>query len=224
MFGKTLLISGGRVDLEFAKEYVSAQTYDTVVCADSGLEAAYALELSVNYIMGDFDSVSPEILQKYQEKKVAGSLAAEFVQYPTAKDATDTHMVLEWLTEQYPSEITILGATGGRMDHLLANINILMKPLSYGIPAYIIDPNNRLYLADHSLVLHREKLFGKYISLQPLTEKVYPVTLRGFEYGLEEYTLTIGDSRGVSNELRKDAEAACITFQEGILIIIESRD
>lgn len=58
--------------------------------------------------------------------------AAKFVQYPKAKDYTDTQMVLEWILSEGASEITILGATGGRLDHFLSNLNILMKPLKQG--------------------------------------------------------------------------------------------
>lgn len=224
MFGKTLIFSGGKINLDFAREYLSQYNFDTVVCADSGLETAYRLGVDVHFVMGDFDSVSPELLKQYQEKKIPGSEQIQFIQYPKEKDATDTHMVLDWVAEKFPAEIVILGATGGRIDHMLANINILMKPLSYGIPAYIVDENNRMYLLDHSHVIRREELFGKYISLQPLTEEVFSVYLRGFKYELNGYTLTIGDSRGISNELKDDAEAALIEFGEGVLIVIESRD
>lgn len=223
VLGKTLLISGGVTDIGFAAKYLSQNSFDTIVCADFGLEAAYALHLPVDYIMGDFDSVSPEILEYYRHPKGTHT-TAEFMQYPAAKDATDTEMAIRWLVEQKPDEITILGATGGRLDHLLANINILMCPLEAGIPAFIIDPYNRLFLAGHSVKLLRENLYGKYISLQPLTEQVYPVTLRGLKYGLEDYTLTIGNSRAVSNEIAEDADIVEIAFTEGVLIIIESRE
>ena len=73
-------------------------------------------------------------------------------------------MVLEWILSEGASEITILGATGGRLDHFLSNLNILMKPLKQGIPAYIVDSHNRLYLIDGETTLHREQVFGKYIS------------------------------------------------------------
>lgn len=110
------------------------------------------------------------------------------------------------------------------MDHFLSNLNILMKPLKQGIPAYIVDSHNRLYLIDGETTLHREQVFGQYISLQPLSEKVYPVTLTGFQYGLKDYTLTYGDGRAISNEFAPEAQTATISFTHGELIVIESRD
>ena len=70
MLGKVLLITGGKVNMDFAEEYTASQEYDTVVCADSGLNTAYRLGMPVHYFMGDFDSVSPEILEAYREGKV----------------------------------------------------------------------------------------------------------------------------------------------------------
>ena len=95
---------------------------------------------------------------------------------------------------------------------------------SQGIPAYIVDSHNRLYLIDGETTLHREQVFGKYISLQPLSEEVYPVTLTGFQYGLKDYTLTYGDGRAISNEFAPEAQTATISFTHGELIVIESRD
>ena len=61
IFNKTLIISGGKTDIDFAKEYLEKHQFDTVVCADSGLNTAYALGLKVDYFMGDFDSVSSDV-------------------------------------------------------------------------------------------------------------------------------------------------------------------
>jgi len=224
MLGRTLIISGGVVDIGFAKEYLKDMEFDTVVCADSGLDSAYRLGLPVHYAMGDFDSVSSEAREGYQCEIPVGGVHTEFVAYPPEKDATDTHIVLDWVTEHLPEAIIILGATGKRLDHFLANLNILLKPLSYGIPAYIVDKYNKIYMMDHSGVLQKKDLFGKYISLIPFTHEVTGVCLRGFRYELENRTLVFGDSIGVSNEMGEGKDCALIKFDEGILVVTESRD
>lgn len=224
MAKRVLLFSGGKIDLEFAAEYLQKQKFDMVVCADSGLNAAYHLGVPVDYIMGDFDSVATEVLERYRCGKVGNSADVEFIQYPREKDATDTEMVIEWILDRDASEIVILGATGGRLDHFLANLNLLMLPLARRVPAWLIDKNNKICLVDSDYTIRRQELFGKYISLQPLTEKVTGVTLRGFQYLLDDFTMTIGSSRGVSNEMAENADAATITFRKGILIVVESRD
>lgn len=223
MIGRTLIIGGGDCDIAFAKEYLSENTFDTILCADSGLDIAYALKLEVQYAMGDFDSASKEAYAWYQTKVHSNNVKTEFLSYPPEKDATDMHLVLDWAVEHLPEEIVILGATGKRMDHFMANVNVLMKPLSYGIDAYIIDKYNCIYLMDHSRVIHRDRAYGKYISFLPLTEEVTSVYLRGFRYELNGQTLTIGDSIGVSNELAQGAEAGLVEFGEGVFVVIESR-
>lgn len=222
MFGKTLIIAGGIVNIEFAQGYLADTAIDTVVCADSGLDTAYRLGMPVDYVMGDFDSASEEAVEHYRSGENA--VQTKFVTYPSEKDATDTHIVLDWVVEQLPTEIIILGATGRRLDHFLANVNILTKPLAYGIPASILDENNRIYLMDHSRVIHREEMFGKYISFIPFTEEVSAVYLRGFKYELNGQNLTIGDSIGVSNEMGEGEDAALVEFGDGIFIVVESRD
>lgn len=224
MAEKFLMIAGGEIDIPFAEDYVETHPFDKIVCADAGLEAASALHLSVDYVMGDFDSVSGELLEKYRDKNISESRGVQFVQYPPEKDATDLHLALDWVMERQPEEIVILGATGGRLDHFLANVNILMKPMSQGIPAYIVDRHNKLYLLNHGREIRREEMHGKYISFLPLTERVRKVSLRGFRYELEGQDMMFGDSLGVSNEMAEGCQTARVDFTQGILVVVESRD
>lgn len=226
MFGRTLIISGGKTDICFAKEYLAETSFDTVVCADSGLNAADRLDIVPDYFMGDFDSVSGDVLDKYMDlasgkntKKIP-----EYIKYPVQKDATDTQLVLEFVLSHKPDEIVVLGATGGRLDHLIANINILMLPLKERIPAYIVDKYNRLWLADNDFSVKKECAWGRYISFQPLTQKVLNVSLKGVKYPLNGKDLFLGDSLTVSNEFDENSKEVEVSFDEGILIVTESRD
>ena len=60
------------------------------------------------------------------------------------------------------------------------------------IPCEIIDPHNKIYLIDSKTELEKSNIYGKYISLIPLTSRVFGVTLKGFKYPLQDYTLKIG--------------------------------
>ncbi len=224
MLGRTLVFSGGRYDDSFMKAYLKEQKFDTVVCADSGLDAAFRYEILVDYFMGDFDSVSPFVLKKYQDAFASEKHSAQWIQYPKEKDATDTQLVLEWVVERNPSEIVILGATGGRIDHFLANLNLMMIPLKQHIPAYIVDRNNKIYLIDSETKIKVNDQYGKYISLQPLSQEVTGITLQGMKYPLEDFTMTIGTSLGVSNEIAQNSQEAVIQLKKGILVVIESKD
>lgn len=238
MFGKTLIISGGKTDICFARKYLSENLFNTIVCADSGLNVVDALGIVPDYFMGDFDSVSEDVLEKYMLmasgenlKEVEKGVLKEnskkiptYIKYPAQKDATDTQLVLEFVISHSPTEIVILGATGGRLDHLIANINILILPLKEKIPTYIVDKYNLLWLTDTNCHIKKKDAWGKYISFQPLTEKVSNIRLRGVKYPLDGKDVFLGDSLTVSNEFAEDSEAAEVLFDDGILIITESGD
>lgn len=217
MIGRTLIIGGGDIDYSFAKKYLLEQEFDSVVCADSGLDVADRLGLEVNFLMGDFDSVKEKTLSKFMEKNA-------YIKYPKEKDYTDMHLVLEWTLEQKPSQIVILGATGRRLDHFIANVNILVLALKHKIPTYIIDKYNKLCLINSEYMIYRHSLWGKYISVYPFTEEATGVSLNGFKYPLVCETLQKGGSRTVSNELLDGADKAVISLDKGILIVIESKD
>ena len=224
MAGRTLILGGGVIDYGFAKEYIKGQKFGTIVCADSGLDAAIKLGLDIDFLLGDFDSVQKDTLARFMEENALNSSNTKFARYPAEKDYTDMHLILEWAVEQKPSEIIILGATGGRLDHLVANINILMLPRAHNIPAYIVDRNNKLCLTGSRHVIKREDSHLKYISVYPLTDKVTGVNLQGVKYPLEDAVLEKGGSTTVSNEFAINATEAVVSLDTGILIVIQSGD
>ena len=85
-----------------------------------------------------------------------------------------------------------------------------------------MDERNRIRMIGTGITLEKEKQFGKFVSLIPYTNVVKGLTLTGFKYPLDHYDLKGFCSLGVSNEII--AERAEITFEEGILIVIEARD
>lgn len=225
MSGRILILGGGTIDYDFAKEYIQGQEFDAIVCADSGLDAAKKLGLDIDFLLGDFDSVQKDTLAGFMEANALHGGSTRFARYPAEKDYTDMHLILEWAVEQKPSGIIILGATGGRLDHLLANINILTLPLANNIPAYIIDRNNKLCLTGSRHVIKKEHNSPwKYISVYPLTDKVTGVSLSGVKYPLENALLEKGGSTTISNEFDEDASEAVISLDTGVLIIIQSGD
>ncbi len=188
-----------------------------IIAGDRGLEALYQLKIIPNHVVGDFDSVSPEILKFYKKQS-----QIIFHTYNAEKDNTDTDIALQLAIRLKSSKITIMGALGKRMDHAIANIHILKDALEANIPCQILDEHNRIYLINTSIQLEKDKIYGKYVSLIPLTSTVEGLTLTGFKYPLKDYTLPIGTSLGISNEIVTDT--AHIEMNNGILIVIESRD
>ena len=221
-----LLISGGHVDLEFARNFLKDHAFEKVIAVDGGLEAAYQLNAApLTDIVGDFDTVSPKILEKYKmaAEKENGPVIHEYI---PEKDYTDTDIALK-LAIQYcegngESRIWILGATGTRLDHVLANITMLLLPFRKGICAVIQDEHNRISLLSGHRTIKKNEHFGKYLSLIPLTAKISGVTLEGVKYPLHDHTVSLGESLCVSNEITGDQ--AALWVKEGIAVLLETRD
>ena len=125
-------------------------------------------------------------------------------------------------TTDVSDEVYLLGATGGRLDHFLANLAVLMIPTKLGIRAWILDEKNRITLLREGCSLEKKHTFGKYVSLIPYTDEVTGVALKGFRYLLNGHTFTRDNTLGLSNEI--EDEIAEISFESGILIMILSMD
>lgn len=213
----TLIVSGGNIDLTFLQDYCSNNMIQTIIAVDKGLENLYKLNIIPNHIVGDLDSVDMDIFNYY-----INNPNIQIHKYIPEKDFTDTDIALNLAISLHSTNITIIGAIGTRIDHTLANIHILTTSLNANIPCQIIDRNNKIYLIDKPLTLQKSKTYGKYISLIPLTSSVDELTLKGFKYPLENYSLVVGKSLGVSNEITQDT--ASIELKQGILVVIECKD
>ena len=84
---------------------------------DGGVAFCYRHGILPTRIVGDFDTLDPEILAWYRERTGVGIRV-----YDPVKDATDTQIAVELAMELGSSHITILGGTGTRLDHVLGNI------------------------------------------------------------------------------------------------------
>lgn len=211
----TLIITGGTNDKDFIKEHLEKNQYDIIIAVDKGLEVLDMLKIEPNYIVGDFDSINQEILNKYQNGNF------QIVKLNPEKDLTDTHSSVNLAIQLKSKNIVILGGIGTRIDHTIANIHILKLAVERKIKIKIIDERNEITLINKNVQIKKDENY-KYISLMPLTTEVKEVSLEGFKYPLHKKTLYIGDSLGISNELID--KQAKILLKSGILICIKSKD
>lgn len=212
---RTLILSGGTINTGLLKTVLEEERFQFTIAVDGGLEAADKAGLDVDYIVGDFDSVSRDTMAKYKDKAI-------IKQFPPEKNYTDTHLALELAIEIGGEDLLILGATGTRFDHMQANLHLLVYLLRKKIKAVILDENNRIYLIEEAMHIEKRKAYGPFLSLLPITEKVKGVTLKGFKYPLDKAELSIEGSIGISNEIID--ETGTIELEEGILLVVETKD
>ena len=123
----TVIVSGGMLEEEFARSVLENPEIEFIIGVDRGLEFLYRHEICPNYIVGDFDSVSGEILGYYEkETKVP------IRKFNPVKDASDTEIALRLCLDLGRKNILILGATGNRIDHIWANVQCLKIGLDAG--------------------------------------------------------------------------------------------
>lgn len=217
---QSLIISGGSLDKEFALSYISQYSFAFTVAADRGMDFFFEHKIIPNYIVGDFDSADPEILQYFQN--LSEGQRPEILQFEPEKDETDTELAIRIALQHGCDDIHLLGAMGSRMDHMLGNLHLLGAAMKQGVACRMVDKNNRIRMVCRGMSLRREEQYGNYVSLFPFTPQVKGLTLTGFQYPLKDYTLECYHSLGVSNEII--AEEAEISFQEGVLLVVESKD
>lgn len=212
---KTLIVTGGKFNKKFAVSFLEKNKYDYVIAVDRGLLHCESIGIIPNVIVGDFDSYEGVDLSLYEKQGVT------IRRYQPEKDDTDTEIAIKHAIEMN-SDMDILGGTGGRIDHLLANIHNLLIALEKGVTARLIDEGNIIYLKNSSFEINEDECIGKYISFIPFAGVVKGIKLKGFKYLLDGYNLKPGASRCISNEL---VEAkGVVEFDEGCLIVVNSKD
>ncbi|CAG9611135.1 Thiamine pyrophosphokinase [Bacillus rhizoplanae] len=209
------ILAGGPVECcaDFSK-YESEEVVWAAV--DRGVYHLMQLGIIPQVAFGDYDSVTEEELVWMQKQK------RDLHIVPKEKDQTDLEIAINWALEQESEQIRIFGATGGRLDHSLANIQMLLKGLQANVNMSIVDYKNEISVKESGTYTVEENSLFPYISFVPVTEIVTGITLRGFKYPLTDKTIKWGSTLCISNELV--AEKGTFSFTSGILMVIRSTD
>ncbi len=194
---------------------------ELVVAADGGARLATELGLRIDLWVGDGDSLDPDALDALRRAGVPLVVAA------TDKDESDTELALLAVLDRGATEVTILGALGGRrFDHAFANVGLLTHPRLEWRAARLLDGRTRVSLVTapgpggEAVRRPLPGRAGDIVSLLPLGDRVAGVTTEGLRYPLRDEPLETGPARGLSN-VRERSDAA-VTVRHGRLLIVES--
>lgn len=188
------------------------------VGVDRGVYTLLSKGITPFMAFGDFDSVTADELKEI-EKHVH-----DLKKFKAEKDETDMELALNWALRQRPEKIRLFGATGGRLDHFLANVQLLLKPVLRNIELNIeiIDKKNHISIKSPGSYEMKIRNDRKYVSFIPMSPFVKGLTLEGFKYPLKDHSIPMGSTLCVSNELISDY--GTFSFSEGILMVIRSQD
>ena len=211
---KCCIILNGKINnYKFIKSQINNEKYDYIICADGGANHTYKMGIIPNFIVGDLDSAEDNIIDYYKNNNV------KFEKFPSKKDETDTELCIYLANKLKCEEIHIIGALGGRLDHTLANINILSNTKSLNIKSKIISEKEEVFIAIDEKV-EIEGRAGDIISIIPINGDAYGVTLENLEYPLNNYNMKFGIPLGISN-IMLDTKCT-IKVEKGSLLIIRN--
>ncbi len=200
------VVIGGAEIRNYAVIRSAMREDDFCIFCDSGLRHMEALGVFPDLIVGDFDSHPNP------------GLAAETIVLPCEKDDTDTVYAVREAVKRGFEEFLLLGVIGGRLDHTLGNVSILVYLHSLGLKACIIDDYSRM-----RIVAEEPAYIGDsfaYFSLLNITGTARGITIENAKYPLQDAEITCGYQYGVSNEVLP-GKTAMVSVREGMLLLIE---
>ena len=181
-----------------------------VIAADAGWQRARELGIEPDLVLGDFDSAP------------APQTGIEVLRLPAEKDDTDTHFAAREAVRRGFAEVTILGGTGGRPDHTLANYATLLYLAKNGVENLLADEHSEAQCIGPG-TLHIAERRQCYLSVFAAGGPAYGVYLAGVKYPLHNANLTPDYPLGTSNEF--DGPQAGITVQKGhLLVVVTNKD
>ncbi len=200
---------------------------DYIVCLDGGYDIAKDQGIRPDLLLGDFDSIR---LDPEEDASVScGQSRPEIRRWPPEKDYTDLELAYRELDpEQYP-DLLVIGGLGGRLDHTLANVQMLAAYTGPGNYKSIrmMDGRNRCFVirgyedaGDEPAFRTIQRIEHTYLALIPLFNDCEGLTIRGVKYPLEDAKMARGASLGISNEFCEDT--ARIRLRRGTLLVVLS--
>jgi thiamine pyrophosphokinase len=186
---------------------VAPKPGDILIAADGGLDHTLRWGLTPDLLVGDFDSVQGRLPQGVPCR-----------QFPREKDETDMEIALKAGLEEGYRHFVFSGASGGRADHTLANLQLLVKAAKAGATAvlYAADGRTAWTAVIAGQRLHMEG--NGAVSVFAYGEKAEGVDISGLKYEMRGGVLFGDTPRGISNLLENGQ--GCVRVQKGVLWVL----
>lgn len=205
-----LLVNGELYGPDVLRSRIHEGAFDLVLAADGGSRHAKALNLALDAVIGDLDSLS--------DLEQQGIGDAKLISYPPEKDESDLELALLYAREQGADRMVIVGAMGGRMETTIANIQ-LMAHASLGscrIEVWHGEQTGWIIRPPGGSIPGRA---GDTVSLIPLRGDALGITTEAMKYPLRNEDLPFGSSRGMSNIVEGTAH---VRLSKGILLAVHT--
>jgi thiamine pyrophosphokinase len=206
-----IFLNGSIPDLNLARGLL--RPGDTILAADGGSLHALALGIVPSVIIGDLDSLTPEV------RGLAIQPGMRLIEHPRNKNETDFELVLNHAIEAGFHEILIIAAVGNRLDQTLGNLALLADPRLSKCDVRFDDGLEEAFFSRGSSQILGTS--GDVISLIPWGREVTGLTTDGLRWPLLGETLHPNKTRGISNEML--GGTASVSLKSGLLLIVHRR-
>lgn len=203
--GRCVIVGGADIArYEHIRGYLRPDDF-SIYC-DSGLRHREGLGLAPRLVVGDFDSYT------------GPRPAVETIVLPREKDDTDTvFAVKEALTRGFASFL-LVGIAGGRLDHTLANLSLLLMLDGLDKEAMALDDYSELEIVSR----RPAQIDGRYayFSLLNFAGTAQGITITGAKYPLSGAEISCEYQYGVSNEVLP-GHTAEVSVARGRLLLVK---
>jgi len=160
---------------------------DYLIAADGGGDIALAMGYKPDVVIGDLDSFKKD---RHSSLEII---------HKADQETNDLEKALELALRKQGTHMSILGATGRRLDQTLKNLSVLKQFNERFEEICLIDNYGKTQLLPHRF--QQEVPVGTTLSLFPLSGKVTGITTSGLQYTLSGGTLENGVRDGSSNKV-----------------------
>lgn len=208
-----MIVAGGDVE---ESDIARVPDAELVIAADAGAVALERRGLVPDLLVGDLDSVEAATV----ERLVARGTRVE--RHPPDKDASDAELALQRAIEAGAGEILLLGLLGGeRLDHELAGLLLLADPDWASLELEVARGGTLVRSLRGPGWVELRGTVGDWVSLLPIGGDAVGVRTSGLRWALTDETLSLGRSRGLSNEIV--AQPASVRLTNGLLVVVETQ-
>ena len=204
-----ILLDGEKPGISF----LQSQKYDKLFCADGAGNYLFANGVTPDVLMGDMDSIDKQVLEYYEENNVS------ILRAKREKDETDGQLLVDRALEAMPEEIIIMGGLGGRLDHTLGNLQLLLRCERQGVLASCLSEQEEVRISTGKVVLLGDG--GDLVSVIPMMPDTV-LTTKGMKYEVRGLLLPQDTPIGVSNEMTR--EMSEVIIESGAAAILHNKN
>ena len=192
---------------DYARIMENIRPDDFIVCCDGGLRHMGGLGITPSLIVGDFDSA---------EKPKTDT---EIIVLPREKDDTDSFYAAKEAYSRGFLEFLLIGVFGGRLDHTLGNISLMLWLYNRGCRCMALDDSSAMQIVGRKRVYIDDTY--PFFSLLCVDGPALGVNITGAKFPLTDGSIMPEYQYAVSNEVLPESVAE-VFVEDGVLLLIRT--